>query len=261
MIVGRKYKSDKVSNSILEHRRPILLMFHRSKLLSCNRMHWVWYIILSIIALVLIGFGIVVALMKQPSLNNCGRAGPEYIRPQCVSINELYADSTVPTPSQPIYLLKFTYDPSAASLGGPPCNPLWYAYRYVRTSDGGYGPLSSWTTQPIYAGSPNPPCVPVTGQPPNNWCSLNGIATGCGSGGSSTFNEPVVGTTGTLELSLADGYVLNLHRQVGTFDPTSEGQLVGQLIAPSRSSSTGPTSFWYDISFSTNSGNTRCCAS
>jgi hypothetical protein len=222
-------------------------------------MHSVWYVVFTVLTLLFLGIAIGIFILKQPIIDSCQGVSNIWVRPQCVYIQEKYLDTTIPIPKQNLYLGDFTYDPNLP--GGPLCEPMYYAFRYVRTSDGGYSPLSPWTTIPIYSGASTFPCYPQgsnpTSNPPDGWCSLDGIETGSQS---CQFNRPTIVTVDPLDLAIADGYILNLHRQIGTFDPTSTGELVGNLLAVSRNNpnAQGWTSSWPDVLFNPNSQGTRC---
>ena len=125
--------------------------------------------------LIFIGIAAYFYFMKDPSKNkNCAYGcdlthirAPWMNGPDCVSVKEKKFDSSIPAPDQIPYLSKFSYSSGA----GPAfCSPAWYAFRYVRNSDGAYGPLSGWSgTNPlkpndvplaIYACASNLPCIP-----------------------------------------------------------------------------------------------------
>lgn len=223
-------------------------------------------LLLFIIAIIFIYF-----YTKTPNPNNeCNNATPQWVRPNCVFIQENYADSTITDPQQQLYLGAFSYDPNLS--GGPLCQPMWYSFRYVRLSDGGYSSLSPWTPLPIFSGAAVLPCYPSTSYEPNNmhtlynkcpdeklrtvsdYCNVDNIIEGTGS---CQFNRPTIVTVDPLDQELITGYVLNLHRQVGTFDPNSEGQIIGFLI-PDTNNQQGWTSHWVDILYNPNQANSRC---
>ncbi len=195
--------------------------------------------------------------------------------PQCVSVEEKYEDSNIPAPTPQPYLGGFSYSQSS----GPPfCNPVWYAYRYVRNSDGGYGPLSNWTgydpknpnaiPKGISSGATADtlPCLP-------QGCSESGVPTG-----SQTcwFNVPEIVLIDKLNMDIKngtpDGYTLNVHRQEGFidqnakppvvkgFDPKSEGTVVGSFLAFEKpSTSNKVTAMFYDNIFNPKSTSSNTC--
>lgn len=201
--------------------------------------------VLLILSLILFIFAAVVFLLKGPPVG-CANLSGLWQRPNCVNIMEEKFDSSIPTPTQKIYLGDFTFDPNLQ--GGPLCFPMFYAFRYVRISDGSFGPLSPWTTEPIYSGAPNFPCVDE---------KCGSIPTGKQS---CKFNRPVIVTVDPLDLSMVDGYVLNLHRQIGHLDITNEGDIVGMLLAPERDQpdANGWTSHWVDVMFNENPQGQTC---
>lgn len=204
--------------------------------------------------------------MKEP--DTCSQAGcaitkvkaPYMTEPpgMCLWVKETFFDKNIPAPTPRPYLGGFSYSQGS----GPPfCAPVWYSYRYVKNSDGRYGPLSKWTgydpsdpdkiPSPIFAG-PNSkilPCAPIKGAPPS--CSSLGIPPNtCGSGSNPGFNVPKVVLVDKIGGDGIDprfgqpdawtkGYTLNVHRQVGTgfdskgvptgFDSLSEGHIVGSF--------------------------------
>lgn len=186
---------------------------------------------------------LIVMFYKDSNPSTCPTTGL-WVKPLCVFVSENYADSTLPTPTQSIYLQSFTYDPNLS--GGAICEPQWYAFRYVRISDGGYSALSNWTTIPVQSGTTNLPCY--------GSCQNIGISP---TTNTCTFNRPTLATVAPLDLSFAQGYVLNLHRQSGTFDPNEDGDLVGFLIE-TNSPNQIFTSQWTDILFTTNPNGQIC---
>lgn len=219
------------------------------------------YIFLSILSFIFFAFAIYFNFVQVPeSCNLC----PKYMNgPQCISVIEKFQDPTIPKPTPLIYQTNFTLAPG----GGPPfCSPVWYAFRYVKNKNGGYGPLSAWSgitdtksTSPpnaIYAGNKNPPCI-------SSICNFKTGEDSC------AFNRPEISLSGKLDLNVLtnnpdDGYTLNVHRQVGTgfdkngnplgYDPTSEGTIVGSfLVTPNDQSFT-------DIFFNPNTTTgSSCC--
>lgn len=190
---------------------------------------------------------------KSPQ-NGCDNAPPEWVRPNCVYVQEKYLDDTIPGPKQNLYLGSFTY--SQSIQGGPLCDPTYYAFRYVRMSDGGYSKMSPWMTIPVQSGANNLPCYPT--DPLNvDQCKAVGITTGSQS---CSFNRPEIVTVDDLDLSMKEGYVLNLHRQIGKLNPDSEGDTVGFLIAPDKKKSKGQlfSSHWPDIIFPTTNNGIYC---
>jgi hypothetical protein len=178
----------------------------------------IWLIVLGILILALIGVGVFVYVSgKTTSIPPCPQGWDESTG--CHYVQENYADASIATPNTPLYIGDFENNPS--DPGPALCEPMWYAIRYVRQSDGGYGPLGAWTTIPVQAGATTLPCPP-------SGCGTN-VAIGPAS---CNANRAVMGTTSPLQYSIIDGYWANVHRQTGTFDSTSEGDIVGVLIAP-----------------------------
>ena len=200
------------------------------------------YIILAILGLVLIGLAIYVFVMPYPSSCKvgCGLAPPYLNGPQCLSVIETTLDPTIPAPTPIPYMVGFN---QSSGLGPPYCYPVWYAYRYVRNSDGQYGPMSPWTgggNVAIYAGAATLPCPP-------QGCAAFNVPVGTST---CTFNEPMIGIlqAPSVPVNSADGYTLNVHRQLGRiqhgqatgFDPTSEGDIVGSInVIPGNNGITG----------------------
>lgn len=244
---------------------------------------YIFAMILFIIGLIFVFAASQIYFMKPPE-ETCGKYGcalaPKYFTEPpglCLWVKETFFDKSIPAPTAQPYLGGFY----AATGGGPPfCAPVWYAYRYVKNSDGRYGPLSPWTGSDspninlngapaaIYAGvdSSKLPCLP-------GGCSQVGIPGNTCDG----FNQPkivLVESITNIDTRFGqsdaweNGYTLNVHRQVGTgfdangeplgFDPKSEGIVIGTFyIAPGVS---GTTAFCQDVVSNpnvTNMGN--CC--
>lgn len=158
--------------------------------------------------------------------------------PDCLSVLEQYEDKSIPKPTAQPYLRSFV----TQGQGYPFCNPVWYAFRYVRNKDGGYGPLSDWSGYnpsspkdiplPIFSGAKTFPCIPVKGS--TDSCAATGVKTGAES---CAFNNPTISILNKLDFNVnyasADGYTLNVHRQVAgdskDFDFTDEGDIVGSF--------------------------------
>ena len=178
--------------------------------------------ILIFIGVFCIIIGIVIAIMKDPTKSICDyNPGtgqpfpPNWSRPDCVYLSELNADSTI-APGPQVFMGDFSFSQGA---GEPFCINTWYASRWVRQSDGAYGPLSPWTTIPIASGNNVFPCAP-------NGCSTINKDTD-----TSNFNAPTLVTLSTLPYSIEDGYYLNLHRHVSNDQPSNRtiGKIVGVL--------------------------------
>ena len=188
---------------------------------------------------------------------------------QCQYVLEKYEDSTIVKPTLQPYLRRFTdKGPSY-----PFCNFVWYAFRYVRNKDGGYGPLSNWsgynaskpteTPMPIFSGANTFPCVPVTGVADS--CSQIGVKTGSES---LDFNLPTISLVGKFDFDInsnsPDGYTLNVHRQVDNdhkgFDPDSEGDIVGSFIVkPKPSGAYNTVAEFIDAFYNPNSTKSSSC--
>ena len=107
---------------------------------------------------------------------------------------ESYADNTISKPKTPLNLLGY----ASALESQPWCVPTWYAYRFVRLSDGGYGPLSVWS-------GPFASCSP-------------------------TDNMINVGILTSMEYDITSDYRPVVHRQTGSIDITNQGTPVFELI-------------------------------
>lgn len=210
------------------------------------------FVILGVAALIFLILAFIVFFMKEPVCGyGCAKAPTFMNGPDCISVKEKYSDDKIIKPTPIPYLTGFS-----SSLGSGPafCLPVWYAYRYVRNSDGGYGPLSAWTgsnfssnpntPMAIYAGATALPCAPygtadleqtvdiegsarphelgVTYRPPQenvSNCGAWGIALGPNACQS---NQPKIGLIQDLDFDInfyqEDGYTLNVHRQTGYID-------------------------------------------
>lgn len=117
-------------------------------------------VILSLTVVWLVFFGIHVKNMKEPQPGNtkeCSKTG-KWSDDACLIPQELAYDPTLLSPTgkkmQLISFVKNTQLPFA-----PYYNPVWYRFRYVNTSTGGYSNFSDWTQAPVMSGSCCLPCV------------------------------------------------------------------------------------------------------
>jgi hypothetical protein len=205
-----------------------------------------FYIFFISTALFFLAAAVYIYFMPYPKICEYGcKTAKKYLNgPDCQSVQEKFKDSTIPRPTPIAYMTNFIYIKGVA----PYCAPVWYAFKYVRNSNGGYGPLSKWTgtnpliseedqiPMPIYSGAKVFPCPP------------GGCKFAVGNG-SCSFNQPSLTLFGTPDVDVKfnsdDGYTLNVHRQVGSgfdklgnplgFDPNNEGDIVGSfIVAPSK---------------------------
>lgn len=116
-------------------------------------------VIISVVIIILAGIIYYTYNIQKPSSGNC-----DYIKSSdpstkwsddCSYIKELSLDSSLTTPSEPLYLSAFTNSPSLGPSWGA---NVWYRYNYVNGLTGGYSESSPWTLLPISAGSTNLPC-------------------------------------------------------------------------------------------------------
>jgi hypothetical protein len=216
-----------------------------------------FYIFLAVIGLLFFAASAFFFFFKVP--RECTTLCPEYMNgPGCHSVLEKFSDPSIPTPTPKIYLTNFTKADGVA----PFCLPVWYAFRYVKNDNGGYGPLSQWSgykgdgvvPTPIYSGSKTFPC------PPGGCVGVKYGQASC------DLNQPKLELYGKLDVDIDIGnpqYTLNVHRQVGTgidkdgnptgFDPTSEGDIVGYFILGVNEI------FFSDIFFNPNTTNSSSC--
>lgn len=147
-------------------------------------------------------------------------------------------DPNIVTPKQQLSLVTFSYKEGD---GLPYCEPMWYAFRYVK-SDGSYGGMGPWMTTPVQSGGKQQPCL-------NNDCSTMCLSSDghtttsvpCVPVGEASCpcNRPVVGINSQLDYNVKTGeYYAVIHRQTGVFDPKSEGIIIGILLATASSRST-----------------------
>lgn len=212
------------------------------------------------LGLIFVVSGIIFHYMPAPRRCNPGGCLSSPNSPGCSYQPEIAPDSTLPVPVDQPYLGGF----GSSTGGGPPfCSGVWYAYRYV-SPVGGYSPLSPWSGTnptspslpplPIYAGSSNLPCPPTT-----SGCQDWGITPQ----GTCSANVPMIVLTSPIP-SLPPGTVLNIHRQSGpTFDPSSEGQIIGKFYASGLTNKPSMVStYFYDVGNNPDprSVATSCCS-
>lgn len=217
---------------------------------------WALLSILSLITLILIALFIwVFVFLKNPPQIPC----PAGWDKNCSYILEKYYDESIDvTKPLPLYLGDFEFK---VGEGPPLCKPMWYAFRYVRLNDGGFGSLGPWTDKPVFANAPtngqncNLPC-------PGQNCPVDqdGNSKYCGPV-SCNFNHPVMGTVDDLGYSSQkDGVYANVHRYIGTDDTTpppigEEGEIVGILLP---SSSYALKSMIVDVLYNPNTQGATC---
>jgi len=119
----------------------------------------IWLILLSIIFVLLgimLWFTITLKEAKPGNCDNIMKSQPDVLwKDNCSYIEEKHLDETLKTPSDELYLTRFT---PSSSLGPPLGANVWYRYRYVRGKTGGYSKFSPWTKSAIIAGSNTLPC-------------------------------------------------------------------------------------------------------
>lgn len=112
-----------------------------------------------------------------------------------------YKDPTLKAPRQQVVLGSLQRQNTGIN---PWCVPTWYALRYVK-KDGGYSDLGPWSDKIQVNVNSHTPRV----------CEAN---------------TPIVGIKKPPDYNpFSTGITVALHRQHGKFDPTDEGEVVGQL--------------------------------
>lgn len=219
---------------------------------------WIWIAIVFLILLIGISVGVFVYYkVKETGGGNDGpKCNQSQMSSNCLYYQEKYADSSITTPTQQLYLGQFTYSQGA---GDALCQPMWYAFRYVRQSDGGYSALSPWIQSPVFAGACTLPCAPsVCGTPqvPPNGRPQDSV----------TYNAPTIVTVSPLDYPLdllsSSGatYVANVHRYVGVTPPsaTEEGTIIGMLEPQPQPNPNGFTAVIPDVFSNPGSGASTC---
>jgi len=186
-----------------------------------------WFVMLISIVIVIL-YGIYyIFTMEKPLTGNCNnikRTQPDMLwNENCTYITERSYDSTLKTPTSPLYLTAFTGNKDSKPIGAN----VWYRYRYVNGKTGGYSQFSPWTMKPIMSGIKNLPCM-------NDNCdgmTYSGIPS-CNS------NVPVLSIK-TIDYDIDSGVLANVHRVVkppnDTSQPSSneEGDIIG-ILTPSK---------------------------
>lgn len=130
----------------------------------------VFFILLLFILIgVLIYYGYRIKNMKMPSQGSNACQNHGLWTDGCKVPQEISLDSSIVTPfGKRLRVVSFTTDPSFPSK---PYNAyMWYRFRYVNTSTGGYGGYSDWTLTPIYSGSC---CLDCVGSDTPGVCETN----------------------------------------------------------------------------------------
>jgi hypothetical protein len=218
-------------------------------------------IVILFIFLILITGPTIYALYQKFHPKPSGISCPAGFNPSnCYYATESYLDASMPNPQTApntfnnqgikIWLGDFQYSEGA---GPAVCQPVYYAIRYVRLSDGGYSQLGEWNG-PIFSGTiagldiNDIPCYPNSANTSDEstYCSFDGITNGA------TFNMPTLVTIDPLQVTFQDGYVVNLHRYIGTSAtdvPTSsdEGTIVAYMLPYPTPTQEGFTSMANDV--------------
>ena len=214
---------------------------------------WVKLILWLILLFVIIRIGIWIYNMKPPiPVQQVNALIPK----------EKYYDQSISNPNLSLRLGAFQIVQGA---GPPMCQKMWYAYRYVRKTDGGYSNFSDWLG-PIYSGATptilNPLCttspvvsgnvtttttiptslsstMPSASQTPASPTSASTQTTSesqCPTvvmmpPDSCNANAPTVGTMSPLIYNpLTSIYTANLHRFIGDNPPVSQQDLDSSVV-------------------------------
>jgi hypothetical protein len=189
---------------------------------------------------------------------------PGWQRPNCDYVTEDTFTTAIAAPQAELYLGDFYYSVGAASGGF--CLPTYYSYRYVRISDGAYGPLSAWSP-PIQSCACSLPCYPPTQSTPvDQRCSVDGILLGdqldIHGNETCSYNTPVLVVMEPIPTPYNDtsSYAINVHRYSGVTPPsdTEEGEIVGVLFAFPSPDTTGWCGKFTDVLYSVSSPGDVC---
>ena len=141
--------------------------------------------------------------ISQPIAQNPCSDAPAYmarvqgpIGEQCIYAIENYPDPSISQPNIPLVVKSFSYNPDIPQ--GPFCDKTWYGYRFVSINDGGYGPIL-WSPWHIKSKS-----------------NENQVYLELGPG------QP--------QHSISDGYILNIHRNVGSPNSDTQGVIIASLL-------------------------------
>jgi hypothetical protein len=182
-------------------------------------------VVLGIIAIFLVWLIYYVYKLEKPLPGNC-----DYLKvskpdvkwsPDCSYIQELVLDTSLQTPTEPLFLTRFSSSPT---LGQPWGANVWYKYKYVNSKTGGYGKASPWTQSPISAGSTNLPCQS------GNCSSIQY------SGKDSCKSNLAQLKINSLAYPLGSDNYINVHRYVSPLNTTTppvdsvDGKIVGMVL-------------------------------
>jgi hypothetical protein len=205
---------------------------------------WIIFLIVTILIIVISIIVFIVIKMNKNTL------------PAFQPATESYLDPTISAPTQNLFLSNFENNTSLNLL--PWCTPSWYGLRYVRKSDGGYGPITWMPSQyQVQSGSSSLPCLNTSNNSYTNQCSFtqNGkIVTINNASSTCNYNVVSIGTPSELTYSIEDGYYANIHRQDGTFSTSSNGKIIGILV-PSDGAF---KYYWEDVLYPANVSDYTC---
>lgn len=173
------------------------------------------YAIILVLFLVIV-IGVIAYLVYRKKHHGGGggmNTGNNAIAGKDYTIEKTY-NASIPTPSTP-YLYNFENSQSV-NLGKPWCQPTYYAVRLVNFETGEYGPLSQWIG-PISSKQTTFPCKPNS--------------TTCKFTVPTRLNKITIGSDTTYDRTQL---LMNLHQQVGVFDPQSDGDIIGYVMPGSN---------------------------
>ncbi len=156
-------------------------------------------------------YAIKIWFMPEPQKGTgCKNKGEQW-SDDCTTLQEITPDSSLTSPKgKSLFLLSFVND---SGLGSPFTSPVWYRFRYVNSSTGGYSEFSDWTPYPVQSGAC---CLP---------CQTGGL--GCGKR-SCDSNKPTLAILQsqldyTIDSPLPGGVIVyvSLHSYVGGSTPPS----------------------------------------
>lgn len=167
--------------------------------------------------------------MQKPAPGNCDvtkQLNPNVNwSPDCSYVQELKANSSIPTPNAPLYISSFTNSPGSGPAWGA---NVWYRYRFIN-GKGEYGNFSPWTPTSIIAGSNNLPCKNAASN--DNTCASSFKSMGKDSCQS---NLPTLNLDNISQVTLTNNMYINVHRYVSnnTIPPsdTTNDRIVGVMI-------------------------------
>lgn len=199
-------------------------MIKAIKRFTMNAFHTFLIVLLIMVAVVLCYFEFKLYFLKKPTPgSSCSGA----FSSDCSTINETTPDESLISPTgKSLELISFTNDVNFPGL--PFYQPVWYRFRYVNGTTGGYSGWSDWCSHPIQSGGCCFPCTDCGNIAGVNSCQNNKLTVGIPISNLDYTLETLVGN-GDVVYAVVHSYLGNVNEVTPPSSPTND-TIVGYLI-------------------------------